>query len=188
MKTVQNYKLKKEEVELIEKAIKHDKRGQVRQRALAIQLLHQGYGPSEVAKQVAVTRRTIYNWWEQWQAQGLEGLADRPGRGRKRKANELYRQQVEAALEQQPRAYGYGFGIWTLKRLRQHLYEQTGLSLSRNRLRELLKELGYVYRRPKHALPEAEAEAVALYQQKLELVKKKPKPEKLNYSLWTKRS
>ena len=188
MKTQQNYKLNEAEREIVEKAIKHDKRGSVRQRAMALHLLHQGHGPTEVAKLVAVSRRTIYNWYEQWQAEGLEGLADRPGRGRKRKATERYRQQLEAALGQEPRAYGYGFGIWTLKRLRSHLIEHTGINLSRNRLRELLKELEYVYRRPKHALPEAEAEAVALFQQKLELVKKKPKPEPLNCSLWTKQS
>lgn len=188
MKTVQNYKLSPTEKVIIEKAIKSDKRSQVRRRALALQLLDQGYGPSQVAKLVAVSRRTIYNWYEQFQAEGLAGLEDRPGRGRKRKATERYRQQVEAALEQQPRAYGYGFGIWTLKRLRSHLFEQTGINLSRNRLRELLKELNYVYRRPKHALPEAEAEAVALFREKLELVKKKPKSEPSNCSLWTKPS
>jgi transposase len=188
MKTQQDYKLKASEKAIIERAIKYDKRGQVRRRALALQLLDQGYGPSEVAKQVGVSRRSIYNWSEQFQAQGLVGLVDRPGRGRKRKANELYRQQLEAALAQEPRAYGYGFGIWTLNRLRRHLFEQTGINLSRNRLRALLKELAYVYRRPKHALPEAEAEAVVLFQQKLALVKKKPKPALSNSSLWTKRS
>lgn len=186
MKTQQNYRLNEEELAIIESALKQDKRPEVRQRAMAIHLLHQGQGPTEVAKVLCVTRRSIYNWVEQWQRAGLEGLANQPGRGRKRKATVSYCEQLEAALEQEPKAYGYGFALWTTDRLRQHLYQQTGVNLSNNRLGDLLKSLGYVYRRPKYALPEQAPETLAEFQAKLELVKKKPKPKKWNCSLWTK--
>src|SRR5262245_26118760 len=186
MKTQQNYNLNEEALAIIETALKQDKRPEVRQRALAMHLLHQGHGPTEVAKLLCVTRRSIYNWYEQWQSAGLEGLVNQPGRGRKRKATASYCEQLEAALGQEPQAYGYGFALWTTDRLRQHLSQQTGLNLSPNRLGILLRELGYVYRRPKHALPEQAPETLAQFQAKLELVKKKPKLAKLNCSLWTK--
>ena len=188
MTTQRDYRLTTEELKIIEHTIKHDKRPYVRQRAMAIHLLHQGYGPTQVAEMLAVTRRTIYNWYERWRSAGLAGLADRPGRGRKRKATDEYCHLLEEALEREPSSYGYEFGIWTVGRLLEHLYEQTGIDLSANRLSDLMKDLDYVYRRPKHDLRAHQNPAVvAEAQQALDGLKKKPKPVKLSSSLWTNR-
>jgi hypothetical protein len=67
------------------------------------------------------------------------------------------------------------------------LEKQTGILLSANRFRALLKANGYVYRRPKHDLkslqdPEARQKAEIW----LEGLKKAPKQKRSIYSLWTK--
>jgi transposase len=70
MKAKQNYQLTDEEQQTIQRAMRHDKRPEVRRKAQAIHLLHQGHLVTEVARMVAVTRQTIYVWHYAWLAGG----------------------------------------------------------------------------------------------------------------------
>ena len=54
-------------------AIKHNKRPEVRQRAMGLRLLHEGKPPKEVAKFLSVSQPTVYDWHHRWQSQGVEG-------------------------------------------------------------------------------------------------------------------
>lgn len=182
-----DFSLNKEEVKTIQQGMQHAPQAEVRQRATAIHLLHQGHKPEEVADMMAVGMPTIYKWHKQWRTAGLEGLVNRPKSGRPRKANEAYCQLLAEVLKREPSDYGYAFGVWTVDRLREHMRRQTGIRLSNRRFRELMKQEGYVYRRPKHdvsALQDAaEVERGKLL---LEWLKKEVSAEPLNSSLWTK--
>ena len=100
------YQLKPKELAEIEKAIRQDKRAEVRQRAIAIRLLHLGQKPEAVAEQQMVSLPTIYNWHKLWREQGIEGLANRKKPGRPAKATEAYCQKLEEILEKEPSEYG----------------------------------------------------------------------------------
>ena len=52
-------------------------------RGRLLLLLADGGSVSEGARQVDLGRRHIYKWVHRFQAQGIEGLYDKPGRGRK---------------------------------------------------------------------------------------------------------
>lgn len=171
----------------IEKAIRHDKRAEVRQRCTVIRLLHMGHKPEEIARMQAISIPTVYGWMKRWQQDGIDGLANRPKSGRPAKADDMYSQRLERVLEQEPKELGYDFAIWTVDRLRQHLEKETGIALSEPRLRALMKRKGYRYRRPKHDLghlqdKEAKAQATDL----LEALKKRASETISNSSLWTK--
>ena len=105
------YQLKPKELAKIEKAIKQDKRPEVRQRATVIRLLHLGHKPEAVAEHQLVSVPTIYNWHRLWREQGIEGLANKPKTGRPSKATEAYCQKLEEMLEKEPAEYGYRFAI-----------------------------------------------------------------------------
>ncbi|MFZ3069616.1 MAG: helix-turn-helix domain-containing protein [Anaerolineaceae bacterium] len=62
MPKARDYHPREEELVVIEVAIHHDKRPEVRQRCIAIRLLHQGHKPEEVAGMQAVSKPTIYGW------------------------------------------------------------------------------------------------------------------------------
>ena len=182
------YQKTDEEVEILEHAIRHDKRPEVRQRATAIHMLHLGHHPTEVAKTMAVSLPTLYNWHARWQDGGVAGLANRPKSGRPAKAGEEYCRVLEETLAKEPPELGYAFTIWTVNRLREHLERQTGIDLSEGRLRVLLRKKKYRYRRPKHDLhhlqdPEAKEQAREL----LEELKKGASATIANSSLWTNR-
>lgn len=187
MPKARDYHLNDEELAAIENAIRRDNRAGVRRRCIVIRLLHLGHKPEEIANMQAVSKPTVYGWYDRWKQAGIDGLMTRPRSGRPPKTGEEYRQALETALESDPRTLGYDFSIWTRERLRQHLEKVTGTSLSICRLQVLLKQNGYRYRRPKYDLghlqdQEAKAQAEAL----LNELKKRPAQTISSSSLWTK--
>ena len=185
MRTV--YQLKPKELAEIEKAIRQDKRAEVKQRATVIRLLHFGQKPETVAEQQLVSVPTIYNWHKLWRERGVEGLANKARPGRKPKATEAYCLKLEEVLSKEPSEYGYCFAIWTSDRLRTHLEKDTGIHLSEGRFRALLKKKGYRYRRPKHDLSHLQDKTAKKQAEKLlEEMKKRASETISNSSLWTK--
>ena len=181
------FRLKEEELQEIAAAIKHDKRPEVRQRAMGLRLLHEGQSPKAVAEFISVSQPTIYDWHHRWQASGLEGLANRPKSGRPSKADEAYVKLLEQVIEQDPQKLGYAFSIWTAGRLRMHMQKETGIELGQTQFRALLQENDFVYRRPKHDLTNLQdASERQAAEEWLEELKKAPKKERSTYSLWTK--
>ena len=181
------YHLKAKELVKIEIAIRQDKRAEVRQRAMAIRLLHLGQKPEAVAEQQMVSVPTIYNWHKLWREQGIEGLANRPKTGRPAKATEAYCQKLEEMLAKEPAEFGYRFAIWTSDRLRAHLEKETGILLSESRFRALLKKRGYRYRRPKHDLSHLQDQKAKQKAEKLlDEMKKRASETISSSSLWTK--
>jgi transposase len=186
-----NFTLTSEEQAALEQAITSSPLAEVRQRAIAIRLLHLGQSPQQVAEVVMVTSNTIYAWHKRWREQGLDGLRDGHRTGRPAKADDAYKQRLHELLEQDPRDLGLAFTIWTIDRLRVYLSEQTGILLSYSRFRALLTREGYRWKEPKHDLshlqdrPAQETiEQVTAWLKKTSRSTPSPKPSS---SLWTKR-
>lgn len=185
-----DFEITETELSQVTEAIQKDKRPEVRQRATAVRMLALGQKPVTVAQSLGVQQPTVYAWFHRFREHGLEGLANQPKGRPKRKADETYRQVLGETLENDPDEYGYAFAIWTVARLRDHLEKETGVHMSLSRLRVVIREEGYVYRRPKHDLtslqdPEAKEQA----QELLEALKKgSSKTTKSGSSIWTKPS
>lgn len=147
----------------------------MRQRAIAIRLLHLGQSPEQVAQVVMVTANTIYAWHHRWRKQGIEGLRDGHPTGRPAKADANYIAQLERLLEADPRDLKLPLTIWTINRLRLYLSEQTGILLSYTRFRSLLGREGYRWKEPKHDLSHCKIVPLRKRcQQVLEWLKKHP--------------
>jgi len=183
-----NYTLSTEELLTIERAIKSHPDPSVRFRARIIRLLHKGYKPEEIAELLAISRGQVYWWHKRWREEGLNGLSDKPRSGRPPVGDEAYRAQLEEVLDTDPQELGYAFTVWNVPRLLAHMEQETGVKMHENTLRNLLTDMGYVYRRPKHDLtPLQDAAAKARAEEVLDELKKKPALAKSNFSLWTKR-
>jgi putative transposase len=184
--------LTNEQLAEIEQAINYSIHAEVRQRAIAIRLLHLGHKPDQVAQMVAITANTIWTWHRRYRKDGLTGLEDKPKPGRKTKANSDYVRLLDETLKIDPQQLGLPFTIWTINKLRLYLHQQTGILLSYTRFRALLSKHQYVWRQPKHdlsALQDPQAQAMA--EQVLDWLKKTPtsvpsRPS--SFSSWTKRA
>lgn len=185
-----DFTLTVEQLAQLEQAINQSPYPEVRQRAIAVRMLHLGQHPEQVAQAVMVTSNTIYAWHKRWREQGLDGLRDGHRTGRPNKADRAYVQELERVLELEPRSLGLPFTIWTLNRLRLYLAEKTGILLSYTRFRALMSREGYRWKEPKHDLSHLQdrpaQETIAQITEWL----KKTSPSTLsptpNSSLWTK--
>ena len=187
MPKVINYSLTTEELEQVRNVLGSHKEGRVRIRAQIIYLLHLGKKPAEVAQIVDMSVATVYYWHQRWRTEGLTGLEERSRSGRERKGGQTFLEKLDETLQVSPTDLGYGFSVWTQERLIAHMYRETGVLVSEGTMYSRIRELGYVYRRPKHDLGNLQDQDVKKAADAFIVeLKKKPKLAKSTFSLWMK--
>jgi transposase len=111
-----------------------------------------GFKCGQIAQMLGVSGPTVTQTIHRFNAEGLDGLADRPRPGRPPRARDRYIRLLTEAVRSSPRDLGYPFTCWSLARLREHLLRKTGVLLSPPYLSRLMKKHGIVYRRPRHVM------------------------------------
>ena len=142
---------------------------QARLRAHILLLLAEGYSWGAIAAVLFTSPSTIARWKEQFEAGGVDAL-----RGRQLGASPLWSAEAEAilrdALEHSPDELGYMAVTWTVSLLREHIEKQWGQKPSDPQIRRQLRQLKYVWKRPRHELPESKSARV---KRRLRLIRKK---------------
>ena len=77
--------IKEETIKELERIVKEEERYKSRYRAQAILLSHQGKSINELAEIFGCKIRTIYRWFNSFEAEGIDGIYEKEGRGRKPK-------------------------------------------------------------------------------------------------------
>ncbi len=80
---------------LLERMSRHSNSPQIRDRPKCIILRSQGFPLKELMKIFKVSRKTIFNGLIRWEDQGILGLYNQTGRGRKPKLNLSPTKQVQ---------------------------------------------------------------------------------------------
>ncbi|HZY64804.1 MAG TPA: helix-turn-helix domain-containing protein [Rubrobacteraceae bacterium] len=106
---------------------------------------------AEIAGIVRSSEETVRRWLKRYLAEGVEGLRDVPHPGAPRKVTEECELLVEA-VRRRPRSLGLPFSLWTLRRLADHMAEQTGIRVEYETVRLHLKAEGIVLSRPQHTI------------------------------------
>lgn len=144
----------------------------VRHRAHVV-LLSLDTSSRAAASACGVSERSVTRWRARVIAEGRDGLADRPRRGRPRKLPESAHTLLEEALQQSPYVYGYPVTVWTIIDLTD-LLARHGWSVSPRTVYRTVRAAGYVYRRPRHDLRHRQdQEAVVSAAQTLAALQKK---------------
>src|SRR5512135_2500229 len=115
---------------------------QLVERAQILLALANGQRPSRVAKDLGVSRPTVYTRIHRFNEQGLTGLVDRPRSGRPHTYTAEQRAEVIATALTDPKSLDLPFGCWTLDRLQAYLNEQKGIPIERSRISESLGDEG----------------------------------------------
>lgn len=106
-----------------------------RRKCHCILLSHSGKSVSELQQIFGVSKQSLYSWFNQWENQGIDGLALQPGRGRKPKLHLEDTTQVEfikTLVENDPK---------DLKQVVSKLNSDLGIDLSKKTLKRFLKNL-----------------------------------------------
>jgi transposase len=134
-------KLTKAEQAQITRLIRSNEDARIVRRAQMIRLPSQGKKTSEIAEMWGVTGATVSRTIQNFDAEGLKSLADKPRKGRPRKTTEHYVSLLKEVVQESPRDFGYLFSSWTLDRLREHLGHETGTLLNPHNVRACRKVL-----------------------------------------------
>jgi transposase len=118
---------------LLQRIYRQSQHFQVRQRAHCILLRAQGMSAAELMRIFPVrSRKTLYNWFDEWDARGFAGLYNRPGRGRKPTFNDEQKAQIKQWAKLYPRA---------LKRIVQKVADTWKIDVSTHTIKRVLKSM-----------------------------------------------
>lgn len=123
---------------LLERISKESKSSQARERARCIVLSFEGFSIEQLVVIFAVGRKTIYNWFTRWEDQGLLGLYNRKGRGRKSKFNKEQEEQIKEWVKTEPK---------NLKKVVEKVNRDWGVKTSKDTIKRILKKLGMRWKR-----------------------------------------
>jgi transposase len=127
-----------------------------------------------IAHDLGCSPATVDNIRKRYRQYGAPGMKPRKPPGRTSAATPAYRQALRAAVNTPPQTLGYGFSVWSVARLNEHLKRQTKISFSEDQLRRILHGEGFSYQRPKHTMKGKRNEAAFVQAQKeLQSLKKK---------------
>jgi putative transposase len=124
----------------------------VSERSHFVLLADQGHSPPAIAKLLGYTAATVRTWLIAYQEHGLAGLNDAPRSGRPPLEKHLVA-IAQAQTSQPPPNFGYLQACWTIVFLAQHLWQRFRVKVSPTTLRRAVQAAGFVWTRPKLALP-----------------------------------
>lgn len=125
--------------------------GRVSERMRMVLLSSRRYPVPQIAAIFERDEATVRTWLGRFEADGVDGLRDRPRSGRPRTADAGAHKVIGQALDRAPTACGHLAGYWTVAMLVAHLATAHGIALSGATVRRVLHALGVRWRRPRHA-------------------------------------
>ena len=144
--------LSKEQKKSLRKALKEDLCPHFREHVLITLLANDGKTQQQISDFLGCSLRTVNYWVIHGDPDNLESLKDQRKKGKKRKATEKYIELLMETIEKEPEEYEYEFGRWTATRLSEHLEKETGIKLSSEQVRRILKQKKYAYHWAKYSL------------------------------------
>jgi transposase len=108
-----------------------------------------------VSDSLHFTYSALRKWVHRFANQGVQGLADRPRPGRPRKVTCELAHHLDRLVDQDPLQHGSSHSQWSCQELATALARQTGVRLSRESVRDVLKKRRQLQptHRPAHASP-----------------------------------
>ena len=138
---------------------------QVARRALAIAMVLDGYPRATAAELAGMDRQTLRDWVHRFNAEGLEGLSDRPRPGRPALLSAEQMKEVEAWVEAGPDLKTDGVVRWRRIDLVERIKAKFGVTLDVRSAGRLLRILNFcrISVRPQH--PESDQAAQKAFQE-----------------------
>jgi transposase len=112
------------------------------QRAEIILSRLRGEKSVKIAERLGLDCDSITYWVKRFNEDGLVGLKDREGRGRKPSYSEIERGQMLEIAQTKPTTLGLPFNYWSLRRLQTYLNENLALGISHAQLGRILDAEG----------------------------------------------
>ena len=145
--------------ESIKSLIKKDERYGIGIRLYAVYQVAKGQSSRKLEDLYNTSFKQITNWVHRFEKEGLDGLKDKEGRGRKDKLTLIQKQQLAMVLkDEQPIKYGFNTATWTGPLLINWIKKEYGIEYKKAQIYNIIKALGFSYQKGKGIFPEANKE------------------------------
>src|SRR5690554_4735929 len=146
--------------EEIKALIKKDERYTIGLRLYAVYQVALGQPSRKLEELYQTSFKQITNWVHRFEQEGIEGLKDKPGRGRK---PSLSPDQIgilsDLLLKGSPADHGYNSETWTGPMLIDWVRGNFGIEFKKAQIYNIIKKLGFSYQKAKGFYPEADENA-----------------------------
>lgn len=142
------------------KALLHkDERYTIGLRLYAVYQVAKGQPSRKLEELYNTSFKQITNWVHRFEAEGLDGLRDKKGRGRKERLSVKQKQQISKVLkEDSPQRYGFNTGTWTGPLLIDWIKKEFKIDYKKAQIYNIIKSLGFSYQKGKGIFPESDKE------------------------------
>ena len=138
---------------LLERQLNSTRDAAVFRRTLAILEVAAGQPVTEVARLLRISRVSVHHWLTWYTETRDPGcLFDQRGGNHPSSWTEELQTLLRDTLAQRPGQFGYPATGWTVPLLRAHLARWGGVNLSPTTIRRQLRQLDYVWKRPRYVL------------------------------------
>lgn len=130
-------------------------------RLLAIALVLEGH-PREAAAQLnGMDRQTLRDWVHRYNAEGIDGLRDRPSPGRQPRLSPAQEAELSVLVEQGPDLARDGVVRWRRVDLQTVIKQRFGIAMHERTVGKILTKLGFrrLSARPHHPQVDLDAQA-----------------------------
>src|SRR5438105_9813296 len=128
--------------------LKQSKEARVFRRAQAVREVVKGQRVQTVSDTLHFTYSALRKWVHRFAAQGVKGLMDRPRPGRPPTVTGALAHHLDRLVDQDPLQHGALHSQWSCQELATVLAHQTGVQVSRESVRVVLKKKDISYSRP----------------------------------------
>ncbi len=140
----------------------------LKRRIIGIALSAQGRLSREaIAKQLKTDSDRVRAWITRYNADGIDGLRDRPGRGGKPIMTAGQEKALGRALERSPRAAKVNSNLWTGRAVKEFLAGKGWFEGNLSSVYVIIHRLGFTLQRPNRQPLEAEPNAAKRFMRQL---------------------
>ena len=147
-------KISKYKPEEIKAMFRDDERYTIGIRLYAVYQLSLGQPSRKLEELYNTSFKQITNWAHRFEKGGIDGLRDKPGRGRTARLNREQRGRIAVLLTEAPTVHGYNTGTWTGPMLIEWIEKNYGLVYQRAQIYNIIGSLGFTYQKGRGLFPE----------------------------------
>jgi transposase len=134
-----------------------DDKYKIGMRLYAVYQVANGNSSRKLEELYQTSFKQITNWVHRFEKEGVEGLRDKPGRGRRSKLNESQLSQLKfITTEKTPIDFGYNTSTWTGALLIDWIKNEYGVEYKKTQIYNLLHSLCLSHQKAKGNYPEAD--------------------------------
>ena len=143
----------------IKALIRKDERYGIGIRLYAVYQVSKGQSSRKLEDLYNTSFKQITNWVHRFEKEGLDGLKDKEGRGRKDRLTLIQKQEIIMVLKNElPTKYGYNTATWTGPLLINWIKKEFKIEYKKAQIYNIIKSLGFSYQKGKGIFPEANKE------------------------------